>query len=98
MLLVKAITVYELQLLAICITKMSPKNCIMGRSGHLSREGLASYECSTPAQQKAVCSTLSSASSSFFGANTDTTSQTNHTPEVKLEDASTNGAKERLQR
>ena len=71
-----------------------PEKLIMERSSHLSREGLASYEHTTPAQQKAGCSTLSSAWSSFFGANTNTTSQTSHTPEVKLEHASDNGAKE----
>ena len=38
-----------------------PEKLIMERSGHLSREGLASYERTTPAQQKAVCKTLSTA-------------------------------------
>ena len=35
-----------------------PEKLIMERSGHLSRECLTSYECTTPAQQKALCSTL----------------------------------------
>ncbi len=36
----------------------------MEPSGHLLREGLMSYERTTPAQQKAVCSTLCSTLSS----------------------------------
>ena len=38
-----------------------PDKLIMERSGHLSRDGIASYERTTPEQQKAVCSTLTSA-------------------------------------
>ena len=39
--------------------KNVPEKLIMERSGHLSREGVNSYEHTTSAQQKAVCSTLS---------------------------------------
>ena len=37
-----------------------PEKLIMEQSGHLSRDGVKSYERTTPAQQKAVCSTLAS--------------------------------------
>jgi hypothetical protein len=36
-----------------------PEKLIMERSGHLSREGVSSYEQTTQVQQKAVCNTLS---------------------------------------
>ena len=48
---------------ATAISRMYQKNVheklIMERSGHISREGVTSYERTTPAQQKAVCKMLS---------------------------------------
>ena len=41
-----------------------PEKLIMERSGHLSRDGVMSYERTTAAQQKALCATLSGSSSS----------------------------------
>ena len=38
--------------------KNIPEKLIMERSGHLSREGVASYERTTPAQQLQMCKTL----------------------------------------
>ena len=37
---------------------VDPEKLIMERSEHLSRDGVASYKCTTPVQQRAVCSTL----------------------------------------
>ena len=41
-----------------------PEKLIMERSGHLSRDGVMSYERTTTAQQKALCATLSGSSCS----------------------------------
>ena len=52
---------HSLRATAICrmYQKNVPEKLIMERSGHISREGVTSYERTTPAQQKAVCKMLS---------------------------------------
>ena len=41
-----------------------PEKLIMERSGHLTRDGLGSYECTTPAQEKSLCNILAKPGSS----------------------------------
>ena len=78
--------------------KNVPEKLIMERSGHISREGVTSYERTTPAQQKAVCKMLSNVpekpSPSADGIplpevhSLDATSSHSHPPpKIKQEDA-----------